>query len=403
MEALLSSSAALAAFPPIFAKPSTTPHCKVPPCNISFPARTTSRDLTSPNSTFPSFTSTIIRAQIASTTSSSTTHSGKFSTRGDNRHWMVVVEAPPRELIARSQIIDYYVTKVRSVLDSEKDAQRCIYDASCDTHFGFCCDIDEQRANELASVPGVLSVKPDPDVDSSQKDYSYSRNELSTDSKPLLGSTLLFPAGTTKQWLVRMERPAIGAIRKAQVVDYYVQVLMRVLRNESDAQMCIYHISWQSNFGFCCELDDECARELADIITGVDVPGVLSIQPDENFGSDDKDYAGKNTGASENSSASTLATNIRTKKLFVTGLSFYTSEKTLRTAFEGFGQLVQVRIIMDKISKRSKGYAFVEYTTEEAASTALREMNGKIINGWMITVDVAKTNPPKFNRATAAS
>ncbi|XP_042068446.1 organelle RRM domain-containing protein 1, chloroplastic-like isoform X2 [Salvia splendens] len=388
MEAQLSS---LAAFPPIFAKHSTVPHCKVPPCNISFPARTTSRDLTSPNSTFPSFTSTIIRAQIASTTSSSTTHSGKFSTRGDNQHWRVVVEAPPRELIARSQIIDYYVSKVRSVLESEKDAQRCIYDASCDTHFGFCCDIDEQRANELASVPGVLSVKPDPDVDSTQKDYSYPSIELSTDSKPLLGSTLLFPAGTTKQWLVRMERPAIGAIRKAQVVDYYVQVLMRVLRNESDAQMCIYHISWQSNFGFCCELDDECARELAD----------------ENFGSDDKDYAGKNTGASENSSASTLANNIRTKKLFVTGLSFYTSEKTLRAAFEGFGQLVQVRIIMDKISKRSKGYAFVEYTTEEAASTALREMNGKIINGWMITADVAKTNPPKFSRsqtgATAAS
>lgn len=82
---------------------------------------------------------------------------------------------------------------------------------------------------------------------------------------------------------------------------------------------------------------------------------------------------------------------------------------------------------MDKISKRSKGYAFVEYTTEEAAANALREMNGKviaslivsmhyedlpivlkkssfhfvasqIINGWMITVDVAKTNPPKFSR-----
>lgn len=76
----------------------------------------------------------------------------------------------------------------------------------------------------------MLSVKPDPDVDSTQKDYSYPSIELSTDSTPLLGSTLLFPAGTTKQWLVRMERPAIGAIRKAQVVDYYVQVLMRVLR-----------------------------------------------------------------------------------------------------------------------------------------------------------------------------
>lgn len=37
-----------------------------------------------------------------------------------------------------------------------------------------------------------------------------------------------------------------------------------------------------------------------------------------------------------------------------------------------------VKIIMDKISKRSKGYAFVEYTTEEAASAALKEMNGKV-------------------------
>uniref|UniRef100_A0A7N2LHF5 RRM domain-containing protein n=1 Tax=Quercus lobata TaxID=97700 RepID=A0A7N2LHF5_QUELO len=36
------------------------------------------------------------------------------------------------------------------------------------------------------------------------------------------------------------------------------------------------------------------------------------------------------------------------------------------------------KIIMDKISKRSKGYAFIEYTTDEAASAALKEMNGKI-------------------------
>ncbi|GAA0146013.1 hypothetical protein LIER_06063 [Lithospermum erythrorhizon] len=93
-----------------------------------------------------------------------------------------------------------------------------------------------------------------------------------------------------------------------------------------------------------------------------------------------------------------LTWNIKTKKIFVTGLSFYTSEKTLRAAFDVFGELIEVKIIMDKISKRSKGYAFIEYTTEEAASTALREMNGKIINGWMITVDVAKKNPPKYGR-----
>jgi hypothetical protein len=37
------------------------------------------------------------------------------------------------------------------VLSSEIDAQMCIYDASCDTHFGFCCDIDEDASLELAS------------------------------------------------------------------------------------------------------------------------------------------------------------------------------------------------------------------------------------------------------------
>ena len=87
---------------------------------------------------------------------------------------------------------------------------------------------------------------------------------------------------------------------------------------------------------------------------------------------------------------------------------------------------------MDKISKRSKGYAFIEYTTEEAANAALKEMNGKvgskmgpcmivtsnlmlqdrerltptfpcwcfqIINGWMIVVDVAKPTPQKYSRS----
>jgi RNA recognition motif-containing protein len=48
-----------------------------------------------------------------------------------------------------------------------------------------------------------------------------------------------------------------------------------------------------------------------------------------------------------------------------------------------------VKIIMDKISKRSKGYAFIEYTTEEAASAALKEMNGKVSQSTRIP------SPPK--------
>lgn len=43
-----------------------------------------------------------------------------------------------------------------------------------------------------------------------------------------------------------------------------------------------------------------------------------------------------------------------------------------------------VKVIIDKISKRSKGYAFIEYTTEEAASAALKEMNGKVEPSFFI-------------------
>ncbi|EPS63269.1 hypothetical protein M569_11514, partial [Genlisea aurea] len=295
-------------------------------------------------------------------------------------HWMVLVKQPSPKPTTNSQIIDYYVGILGRISGSEQDSRKRLYHASCDTFlFGFCCEIDEETASALPSVEGVLSVKPDPDVESAQKDYSHPSSSYGKNA-------LLFPLGTNKRWMVRMERPAVGAIRKARVVDYYVQVLMKVLRNEQDAQMCIYHVSWQSNYGFCCELDEECAEELAA------VPGVLSVEPDDNIesGSDTKDYGGF--------SGSSPSSDIKTKKLFITGLSFYTSEKTLRAAFESFGEIIEVKIIMDKISKRSKGYGFVEYTTEDSASTALREMNGKIINGWMITVDVARQSPPRYTR-----
>ncbi|KAM1702823.1 hypothetical protein ACFX1Q_028145 [Malus domestica] len=339
-------------------------------------------------------------AASTSATASPSTSLPSSSASSDNRHWVVLMEAPPQgAAISRQLVIEYYVETLRTVLGNEKDAQMCIYDASWDTHFGFCCDIDEETSCKLARLPGVLLVKPDPDYVSQKKDYSPPNVKSSNMSSSRSGSALLFPLLNTKRWLVRMDKPSIGVVTKAQMVDYYAQILTKVLGNEKDAQMCIYHVSWQSNFGFCCELDEECAQEVAG------VPGVLSVEPDKNWESENKDYGGSYLQNSTNLSTSGAAsetTPTKTKKLFVTGLSFYTSEKTLRAAFEGYGELVEVKIIMDKISKRSKGYAFIEYTTEEAASVALREMNGKasfnkIINGWMIVVDVAKTSPPRYS------
>nr|QKY65172.1 chloroplast RRM domain-containing protein 1 [Passiflora tenuiloba] len=308
------------------------------------------------------------------------------------RHWMVVMDTPPRGVNSKPEVIDYYVKTLEEVMGSKKDAQMCIYDASVETHFGFCCDIDEEISRELARLPGVLLVRPDPDYTSETKDYSSASMELGKLMNQQSGSTLLFPSGNTKHWLVRMDKPGVGVVTKAQMVDYYAQILTKVMGNVQDAQMCMYHVSWQFNFGFCCELDEECARELAG------VPGVLSVQPDKNFESENKDYKGEIVADPVKPPKAEETTPVETKKLFISGLSFYTSEKTLRAAFEGFGELVEVKVIMDKISKRSKGYGFVEYTTEEAASAALKEMNGKIINGWMIVVDVAKSSPAKYRR-----
>ncbi|KAL1197393.1 Organelle RRM domain-containing protein 1 [Cardamine amara subsp. amara] len=299
-----------------------------------------------------------------------------------NTYWMVILDKPPQRVSSKSDIVDYYVEILTKVLGNEKDAQMSIYDASFDTHFGFCCHIDEDASRQLARLPGVLSVRPETDYTSEKKNYGIGNQTVVS----------LFDHGTVKHWMVQIDKPGVGIVTKAQMVDHCVLLLSKVLWNEKDAQMCLYHVSWQSKFGFCCDLDEKSAKELAG------VPGVLAVVPDNSFESLNKDYEGDSTHDSKDQDDSE-SPPVKTKKLFITGLSFYTSEKTLRAAFEGFGELVEVKIIMDKISKRSKGYAFIEYTTEEAASAALKEMNGKIINGWMIVVDVAKTKPFKQNRS----
>ncbi|TVU28352.1 hypothetical protein EJB05_19868 [Eragrostis curvula] len=299
--------------------------------------------------------------------------------------WVVVMDSPPGATggngVSRAEAVDYYAATLARVLGSEGEAQMRMYDASWDGHYEFRCEIDEEASRELAKMPGVLSVQLDMD-DESEK-YSHSSNLKTSNFIGISdGASVPSSSGKNEFWLVRMEKPGVEVVTKAQMVDHYTQILTKVLGNEMDAQVSIYHISWERDYGFCCHIDEDCAKELADI------PGVLSVRPDTNFGSDNKDYKGDDRLAS---SEGTEVADVKTKRLFVTGLSFYTSEKTLRAAFEPFGELVEVKIIMDKISKRSKGYAFIEYTTEEAGGAALKAMNGQIINGWMIVVDVAKT------------
>jgi hypothetical protein len=80
----------------------------------------------------------------------------------------------------------------------------------------------------VVGLPGVISVRPDPDYNSAEKDYSLGVR-LSTLSNPQIGSNLLFPAGNTKHWLVKIDKPAVGVVTKAQMVDYHDQILTKVM------------------------------------------------------------------------------------------------------------------------------------------------------------------------------
>ncbi|XP_062217899.1 organelle RRM domain-containing protein 1, chloroplastic-like isoform X2 [Phragmites australis] len=59
----------------------------------------------------------------------------------------------------------------RWMCHSEEEANKKIYNASCQRYFGFGCEIDEDTSNKLEGLPGVLFVLPDSYVDPEYKDY----------------------------------------------------------------------------------------------------------------------------------------------------------------------------------------------------------------------------------------
>ncbi|PWA67934.1 nucleotide-binding alpha-beta plait domain-containing protein [Artemisia annua] len=77
-------------------------------------------------------------------------------------------------------------------------------------------------------------------------------------------------------------------------------------------------------------------------------------------------------------------------KLYVSGLSFRTTEESLRNAFQSFGELIEVNLVMDKIANRPRGFAFLRYATKEESDKAIEGMHGKFLDGRVIFVEFAK-------------
>jgi RNA recognition motif-containing protein len=77
-------------------------------------------------------------------------------------------------------------------------------------------------------------------------------------------------------------------------------------------------------------------------------------------------------------------------RLFVGNLSFNTSEEAIRDAFAEFGEIVEAKLVTDRDTGRSRGFAFVEMTSADAAQKAIQEMNGALLDGRPLRVNLAE-------------
>jgi RNA recognition motif-containing protein len=83
------------------------------------------------------------------------------------------------------------------------------------------------------------------------------------------------------------------------------------------------------------------------------------------------------------------------KKLYVGNLAFQTTSQDLQELFAQAGTVESASIIEDRDTGRSKGFAFVEMSTEAEAASAIDQFNGKEVAGRMLKVNEAK---PRENR-----
>lgn len=81
--------------------------------------------------------------------------------------------------------------------------------------------------------------------------------------------------------------------------------------------------------------------------------------------------------------------------IYVGNLPYEVKEDELRQGFEKYGQVYSVKIIKDRFSGRSKGFAFVEMFDDEEANSAIQSLNGTVMNGREIKVNQAKPKPQK--------
>lgn len=86
------------------------------------------------------------------------------------------------------------------------------------------------------------------------------------------------------------------------------------------------------------------------------------------------------------------------KKIYVGNLSYNVGDQELGEVFAQYGNVESARIVIDRESGRSKGFAFVEMSTDEEAKEAIEKLNGTELGGRNMNVSEAKPMAPRENR-----
>ncbi len=77
-------------------------------------------------------------------------------------------------------------------------------------------------------------------------------------------------------------------------------------------------------------------------------------------------------------------------KLFVGSIAYSVNDSQLQDFFASVGTVVSAKVIMDRDSGRSKGFGFVEMSSDEEAAQAVKELNGKDLGGRALVVNEAR-------------
>ncbi|GAB4450581.1 MAG: hypothetical protein Fur0028_06090 [Bacteroidales bacterium] len=86
--------------------------------------------------------------------------------------------------------------------------------------------------------------------------------------------------------------------------------------------------------------------------------------------------------------------------IFVANLNFKIQDNFLRELFENYGEVNSAKVIMDRMTGRSKGFGFVEMANDQDGQNAINELNGKEVQGKALVVKQAydRDNDQRSNR-----